>query len=193
MLPLLALPTTSSDERSDGWLAAFHRGDRGVLDQCYREHFATVEGAVATVLDGVDRENAIHDFFTRLISDEKMRRSFQGGTLAGWLWVGARRSAIDVARSRRRERETLSDMKAESTDDAGSTLPDELEARRVVAAFRAGPLPAKWAAVFEVRFLRQLSQREAAAELGLHRTTLAYQELRIRRLLRRFVLSRERP
>ncbi|NPC78158.1 RNA polymerase subunit sigma-70, partial [Pyxidicoccus fallax] len=57
--------------------------------------------------------------------------------------------------------------------------------------FRREHLPAKWAPVFEARFVRQLSQREAAAALGLHRTTLAYQELRIRSLLKKFLLPPE--
>src|SRR5205807_3742835 len=119
-------------------------------------------------------ESAIHDFFARLIGDEQMRRSFQGGTLGGWLWVGARRAAIDVARARRREREALSDLEAESAAHHVPGPADDLEARRLIAEFRSGPLPAKWAGVFEARFIRQLSQREAAAELGLRRTTLAY-------------------
>jgi RNA polymerase sigma-70 factor (ECF subfamily) len=192
MLPLLALPTTR-DDAPDDWLAGFHRGDRRVLERCYREHFETVARAVGSVLDGVDRESAIHDFFARLIADEGMRRSFQGGTLGGWLWVGARRTAIDVARARHREREVLAEMEAEQEAPEGTSAAEDLEARRLIAEFRSGPLPAKWAAVFEARFLRQLSQREAAAALAMRRTTLAYQELRIRRLLRRFLLSRGRP
>lgn len=193
MLPLSALPTTLENGAPGDWLERFHRGDRAVLSDCYREHFQTVARAVGSVLDGVDRENAIHDFFARLIDDEGMRRSFQGGAFAGWLWVGARRAAIDVARSRRREREALAELQVEGPSSAAQPSADELEARRLIAEFRAGPLPKKWDAVFEARFLRQLSQREAAAELGLRRTTLAYQELRIRRILRSFLLFRERP
>jgi RNA polymerase sigma-70 factor (ECF subfamily) len=192
MLPLAAMAMTRDDE-SDEWLAAFHRGDRAALERCYREHFETVSRAVRTVLEGVDRESAIHDFFARMIADEGMRRSFQGGALAGWLWVSARRAALDVARARRRESEVLADLRAESHREDARPHTAELEARRLIEQFRSGPLPARWAAVFEARFLRQLTQREAAAELGMRRTTLAYQELCIRRLLRRFVLSRERP
>lgn len=191
MFPLTAEPTTLDAQRSEEWLARFHRGDREVLSECYSEHFTTVSRAAATVLTGVDLENAIHDFFARLIGDESMRRSFHGGALGGWLWVSARRAAIDALRSRRREHEALASLRMEA--EPGPQPADDLDARRLIAQFRSGPLPKKWDAVFEARFLKQLSQREAAAALHMTRTTLAYQELRIRHLLRKFLLSRDRP
>ena len=43
--------------------------------------------------------------------------------------------------------------------------------------------------MFEARFLQHLNQSEAAALLGMRRTTLAYRELRIRALLRKFLLE----
>jgi RNA polymerase sigma-70 factor (ECF subfamily) len=97
-----------------------------------------------------------------------------------------------VARSRERERTALSSLatQAAATAESGE---DDAFARLVIERFRADVLPAKWAKVFEVRFLHQQSQRDAAAALGMRRTTLAYQELRIRALLRRFVLSGGRP
>jgi len=192
MLFLPAATTVSVDDRSEKWLEAFHRGDRATLEQCYREHFETVARAVGTVLGGVERESAIHEFFARLIAEPGMRRSFQGGALGSWLWTSARRSALDVARAGRREREVLADLEAEPRSHAAGPDVEEMEAQRTIEEFRSGPLPQRWARVFEVRFLRGLSQREAAAELGMRRTTLAYQELRIRHLLRRFILSRER-
>ena len=39
--------------------------------------------------------------------------------------------------------------------------------------------------------MKQLSQREAAAELSISRTTLAYQEMRIRSLLKSWLLRLE--
>src|SRR5207245_285076 len=79
MLSIPALTTMSLDDESEEWIAAFHRGDRAVLEQCYREHFETVARAVGTVLHGVDRESAIQDFFARMIAEPGMRTSFQGG------------------------------------------------------------------------------------------------------------------
>jgi RNA polymerase sigma-70 factor (ECF subfamily) len=61
------------------------------------------------------------------------------------------------------------------------------EARLVLERF-GGVLPRKWQRVFQKRFVEGLEQKEAADALAMSRTTLAYQEYRIRRLLRRFVL-----
>lgn len=47
--------------------------------------------------------------------------------------------------------------------------------------------------MFELRFLHQLPQRDAASRLGINRTTLAYREVRIRRLLKRFLLEQPQP
>jgi RNA polymerase sigma-70 factor (ECF subfamily) len=44
--------------------------------------------------------------------------------------------------------------------------------------------------VFDARFIQQLDQPEAARLLGMHRTTLIYQEYRVRTLLKRFVLRK---
>jgi RNA polymerase sigma-70 factor (ECF subfamily) len=61
----------------------------------------------------------------------------------------------------------------------------------MIDRFRAHHLPAKWRGVFEVRFVQQLDQSEAARVLGIHRTTLVYQEFRVRQLLRKFFLQKE--
>ena len=56
-------------------------------------------------------------------------------------------------------------------------------------ARRGQVLPPAWRPVFEARFLQHLNQSEAATQLGMRRTTLAYRELRIRALLRKFLLE----
>jgi len=58
--------------------------------------------------------------------------------------------------------------------------------------FRDQVLPRKWQRVFVARFVEQQEQSAAARSLGMRRTTLAYQEYRIRRLLRRYVLRGDR-
>ena len=68
-----------------------------------------------------------------------------------------------------------------------SSSPD-VEEKLLVEAFCKMHVEPEWLPVFEARFLRQLSQEEAAKELGIRRTTLAYRELRIRHRLRRFLL-----
>ena len=181
-------------QQGGDWLAEFHAGNREVLEQCYREHFDTVDRAVAQVLGGADRETVVHEVFYRLVSRRPTREGFTGGSLAAWLTVVARNLARDFARRHRREQVVDPAAAATLADkNASSQMEGRFEARRLVTRFRQEVLPLKWAPVFEARFMEQLSQREAAAKLGMRRTTLAYQELRIRRLLRRYLLEGEKP
>ena len=169
------------------WLARFHAGDRAVLEDCYREHFVTVTRAVGQVLHGADCETVVHEVFLQLISNRDLRLGFTGGALASWLGTVARNRALDYWRRYRRERpldETQPDLAGGAS---GDQLATDLDARRLVEQFRRDVLPAKWSNVFEVRFLGALPQREAARRLGISRTTLAYRELKIRRLLHRFL------
>jgi RNA polymerase sigma-70 factor (ECF subfamily) len=174
-----ALMETAPIEEDD-WLPRFHAGDRRILERCYRGHAPDARRAVDRVLSsGADQETVVHDVFVRLLSDESARRNFQGGSFAAWISTLARNQAIDFARRYRRE--------VPLVERSGPETTARNDARLLIDQFRTRALPAKWGAVFEARFLRQLSQREAAAELGVSRTTLAYQELRVRALLRKFL------
>jgi RNA polymerase sigma-70 factor (ECF subfamily) len=175
------------------WLDRFHAGDRALLDECYRDHFRVVETAVGHVLRGADKETVIHDVFLQLLARDELRRGFTGGSFAAWLATIARHQAIDFWRRYRRERSL--DELASSGNPAEPVQPVEpfertVEARLLIDRFRRDSLPAKWARVFEARFVSGLDQRSAAAQIGVSRTTLAYQEIQIRRLLRRFLLGR---
>jgi len=144
---------------------------------------------MGTVLGGADRETAIHELWARLLEGEGLRRAFQGGAFASWLAVVARNHALDVRRRITREVPgALADADASPTE----SWEDAAQARLLVEQFRRELLPPEWAGVFELRFLQQLPQRDAAARLSLHRTTLAYREFRIRRLLKKFLLD-DRP
>jgi RNA polymerase sigma-70 factor (ECF subfamily) len=173
---------------ASAWLRRFQEGDHAVLEEVYRQHFVTVARAVGLLLEPADKETAIHEVFLRLLTQPSLRSSFREGDLGAWLAVVARNHAIDCARRRSRELPagTGADLRATETGDSGesSTL-----ARMLIERFRVEVLPPKWAGVFELRFIRQLSQVEAAGLLGVRRTTLAYQEARVRRLLRRFLLK----
>lgn len=170
------------------WLVRFHRGDRDILEACYRDHFATVERAIGGVLGGGDRETAIHEVFSRLLDNAGLRESFRGGSLAAWLATVARNHAIDYRR--RLGHETRLGADGEH-DPVAESWQNATDARLLIEQFRREHLPPEWAGVFELRFLQQLPQREAAHRLSIHRTTLAYRELRIRRLLRRFLVEGE--
>jgi RNA polymerase sigma-70 factor (ECF subfamily) len=178
--------TGTPTEMGTEWIDRFHAGERPVLEEVYREHFDTVDGAVGTVLAGADRETAIHEVFFRLLNNEGLRRGFRGGDLGAWLAVVSRHHAIDYAR--RRNRETPGGLAVPEASDAGG-FARSAEARLLIDGFCREVLPAPWRRVFEVRFLGSLSQTEAAAALGMRRTTLAYQELRITQLLRKFLLE----
>jgi len=177
----------------DGWLLAFHAGQRACMEECYQAHFDLVDRAVGTVLTGADRESVVHEVFFRLLSDASVRRGFRGGALRSWLWVVARNQAIDWLRLRGPE-VLLADV-AVSEDESPSVedpLEQRLHVRMTLERFRAQVLPPKWDGVFMARFVLQEDQPTAAQRLRMRRTTLAYQEYRIRNLLRRFVLKGER-
>jgi RNA polymerase sigma-70 factor (ECF subfamily) len=188
-------PTASAAAPTGGdWLVRFHRGEREVLESCYREHFDAVAHAVQRVVSGPDHETVVHDVFLRVLTDAEFRARFAGGALRAWLCTVARNRAIDFRRRRDRELPALEDEYTEVDGRASAgAVEDETDARAVVDRFRRDVLPPKWAGVFELRFLEQLDQREAARRLGIGRTTLVYQEMRVRSLLRDFVLGEVAP
>lgn len=176
----------------DAWLQAFHDGDRSTMAGIYHDHFATVEAAVGRVVTGADKETVIHEVFFKLIASPDERRRFQGGSLGAWLTTVARNHAIDHARRRGRELAMSSEALA---DRVGSTRNDDGEAARarvLIERFRDS-LPEAWRQVFDLCCLGQLPQRDAAARLGLARTTLAYQHHQIRIRLRKFLVPRKEP
>jgi len=176
----------------DAWLRAFHVGQRDCLERCYRDELTTVQRAVAAiVVTGADRETLVHEVFFRLLNEEPLRRGFHGGSFSAWLRVVARNQAIDYARRRRLEVHIPDEAHLSSDPGAGGGLDMQIDARLTLKRFREQVLPQKWRRVFDARFVQQQDQPTAARSLGMRRTTLAYQEYRIRNLLRRFVLRGE--
>jgi RNA polymerase sigma-70 factor (ECF subfamily) len=176
------------------WLDRFHAGERDVIEGCYRDQFRVVESAVGQILRGADKETVIHEVFLQLISRAELRRGFTGGGFSAWLATVARNQAIDFWRRYRNER-SLDDAAGGAAALVDASQPIErfersVDARLVIERFRRELLPAKWAGLFEARFVGGLDQRSAAKRLGISRTTLAYQEIQVRRLLRRFLLGR---
>lgn len=183
------LPATLAP--SSDWVARFHAGDRATLVQVYEGYLGTVTQVVAQILADADSENVIHEVFFKLLASRGARESFKGGNLAAWLTAVARNQAIDY--TRRHSHELPTDPAALGGLVQRDPVDPEIEAecRHLLDVFCREHLPPRWATVFEARWLRQLSQREAARELGIRRTTLAYRELRIRRLLRRYLLEED--
>lgn len=172
------------------WLERFQSGERTVIEQCYREHVGRVLAAAGRVLGSVDAETVTHELFYRLLSDADLRKSFRGGNVGAWLAQVASNAAIDNLRRRKREVPSAPSAQGVPAVD-GARFDEEVEAKILVDRFCREKLPSKWRAVFEARFLRQLPQREAARELGMRRTTLVYQEQRVRELLEQFLLGSE--
>ena len=175
--------TLRAEEEELVWLRRFHAGDRGVLEACYRDCFAKVAAAASRVLGTVDAETVTHDVFYRLLSDARMREGFRGGDVGAWLARIASNAAIDVARRQRREAPAQDEVDPARRDE-------EIEAKMTIDRFKER-LPEKWLPLFDARFLRHLSQREAAKELGMQRTTLVYQEQKIRELLEDYLLGED--
>ena len=171
------------------WLEAFHAGESAALDQCYRNHFDIVRTAVGRIIQGADRDTVVHQLFYRLVSEPNLRRNFQGGNFDAWLTTVARNAAIDFRRRYERDHQRDGDAVEDGRTPAPSLA--AVDAKLLVEQFRRDHLPPKLDGVFETRFLRQLSQREAAAELGIQRTTLVYQEQQVREALRVFLLEDE--
>lgn len=185
----MTLPGTDDEA---AWLRRFHAGDRDVLERCYRDHFRKVANAAGRVLGVVDAETVTHEVFYRLLSDRSVREGFRGGNVGAWLAQIASNAAIDAVRRRRREVEPEAAEAAAVRDGAvdPSRVDEEVEAKMLVERFKER-LPEKWLPLFEARFLRQLPQRDAAKELGMQRSTLAYQEQKIRELLESFLIEGE--
>ena len=175
------------------WLSAFHAGDRATIERCYREHHGAVAAAVRRLLPQADAETVTHEVFYRLLSDENFRASFQGGHFATWIARVAQNRALDHLRRCNREQPLARDGSQTDEPLATERLEEELEAKLLVERFRRECLPLEWAGVFDARFLQQLTQREAAAVLGIRRTTLVYREYRIRALLTKFMVEAGDP
>jgi RNA polymerase sigma-70 factor, ECF subfamily len=175
-------------EARASWLASFHAGDRAVLDDVYRAHVDTVHRSAGGVLGGADLETVVHEVFFRVMTNADLRKAFLGGDLAAWLVVIARHHAIDYVRRRSREQPAGLDVGG-ATDAPHAAAASRAEAALLIQKFCADVLPSKWRPVFEARFVQHLTQTEAAAALRMNRTTLVYQELRIRRLLHTFLLE----
>jgi RNA polymerase sigma-70 factor, ECF subfamily len=186
---MAACASMAEESFGQDWLADFHAGTRPALEQFYREHYATVDRSVGQVLRGADRETVVHEVFFRLLNGDEVRRQFHGGSPAAWISTVARNHAIDYRR--RREREIPEGDTGNSADTSETSVDDAADARLLIARFSNDVLPVQWRSVFDACFVRQMTQREAAKELGISRTTLLYQQHRVRALLRRFLLEAE--
>ena len=182
--------TLSIDDESAR--ARFHAGERDFLGLLYRETYDTVDATVGRVLRGADRETVVHDLYYRLLSRSELRQNFSGGSIRSWLATLAHNLAVDFWRRHRRET-SLEDRDAPPLiDPMSQRMEERAELNLFVERFRRDGLPEELWPLFQARFVERLDQREAARRLGIPRTTLAYRELRVNRLLRAFLRKRSR-
>lgn len=180
-------PSEGLQRLDDGWVRSFHRGERQALEEAYLRHIRDVVHEAKKLLRTADAETIAHEVFHRIVADAAMRESFHGGNLNAWLRTITRRAALDLLRKRRREGPPPDDDDLVTPDSARDD--EARDAKRLVERFRAEVLPERYAPLFQLRFLDQLPQREVADKLGMSRSTLAYQETRIRELLTTFLLE----
>ncbi len=111
--------------------------------------------------------------------------------MRSWLATLAHNLAVDFWRHHRRETHLVeTPVPLERT---AQRIEEQAELKLFVERFRRDGLPEALWPLFQVRFVEQVDQREAARRLGMPRTTLAYRELRVRRLLRAYLRKRAQP
>ena len=170
----------------------FQAGDREFFGHLYRETYETVDAAVGRVLRGADRDTVVSDLYLRLLTKPELRRSFTGGSLRAWLATLAHNLAVDFWRRNRRETSLEADGPP-LIDPMVRRVEEQAELKLFIDRFKRDGLPEELWPLFQARFIERLDQREAARRLGMHRTTLAYRELRVRRYLKAFLRKRSLP
>jgi RNA polymerase sigma-70 factor, ECF subfamily len=166
-----------------------------LIEEIYRATFETVRRAAGRVLrEPSDRDGVVQQVYTELVGSRRMRESYGGGDLGAWLSSIARHRAIDYARRERRlvnlSLAKLGEEGPEARNRAAGEALDDF--RRELQAF-AGRLDPQRRRVLELRFVAGLTQVEAAAQMGMPRSTLEDWERQIKKLLQAHLLGDEEP
>lgn len=156
------------------------------MEAVYRETFETVRRAAGRVLrEPADRDAIVHEVFTELVSSRRLRDSYRGGDLGSWLGAIARHRALDLARREQR----LTDLSALDEAAVAAVATDPLEEFRSDLERFAARLEPQKRQLVELRFVAGMTQVEAAARLGMPRSTLEDWERQIKRLLHEHLLG----
>jgi RNA polymerase sigma-70 factor (ECF subfamily) len=186
-----------ADLRDDrAWLAAFRAGDHRALERVYRAHvnevaqllrrgfsFQNQEGTYRFrgYRSEFDLENALQEAFLRAFS-ERARLAYDGLRPYGaYLAAIVRNVVIDAFRRLAKEAGTFVAEREDDPPAPASDLEAEELGRLLVGALNG--LEAADRELYEIRFTRGLSQREAARALGLSRIQIRRRENRVKRRL----------
>jgi len=152
------------------------------MEQIYRETFQEVRGAAGSVLrEPADRDAVVHEVFLELLSSRDLRESHRGGKLGAWLGAIAKHRALDFVRREGR----LTEL---STSEETAPGPDPLEDfRRELIRFAARLDPQRRRLV-ELRYIAGMTQMEAAAAMGMSRSTLEDWERQLKESLHDFLV-----
>jgi RNA polymerase sigma-70 factor (ECF subfamily) len=180
------------------WMEAFRAGERWALDRVYREHvmdiatmlrrgFSLEGSGPATRFRGYDREldleSALQDVFLRAFSD-RARLAYDGLRPYGaYLAAIARNVVIDELRRVSRNAARFANELPEVGCDAQAPAAVEGEELQRLVAEAVATLPASDREVYEQRFVKGLTQLEAARALGITRIQVRRRENRLKRSL----------
>ena len=167
------------------WDTRFRRGDKDVIEAIYRQTFEAVRRAAGRVLrEPADRDGVVQQVYAELCGNRRLRDSYAGGDLGAWLSSMARHRAIDFARREKR----LTGLEELPDDPAADPLEDFRRELRQYAERLDGPRRQ----VLELRFVAGMTQMEAAAHLGMPRSTLEDWEKQIKKGLAEHLLGERR-
>ena len=153
------------------------------MESVYRSTFAVVRRAAGKILrEPADCDSIVQQVFADLCESRKMREGYAGGDLGAWLCAIARHRALDFIRRERRL------IELDAAGEPVSALDPMDDFRQELARFASTLEPAR-REVLQLRFLAGLTQVEAAARLGMPRSTLEDWEREIKRLLAAHLLG----
>jgi RNA polymerase sigma factor (sigma-70 family) len=153
------------------------------LPRLYREHRQTLLQAARRLLGPAEAESVLQEVFVELLRNPALRARFSGGSMAAWLGEITRRKALEHLRRHGRE------IPGEAAVEGHASAEGRLQARNLIERFLARHVPEPQRRFFLLRFLERKTQVEAAAALGLPRSTLEGWEHRLGEALRRFIVE----
>jgi RNA polymerase sigma-70 factor (ECF subfamily) len=156
----------------------------GDLERVYRAHRNALLRVAQRLVGVVEAESVIQEVFVELLRNAELRARFVGGSLGAWLSEIARRKGLEYLRRHGRE------IPSEAAQERGGPSPEpHLVARQLVERFVVAHVPEAQRRFFMLRFVEHRTQVEAAAAVGLPRSTVEGWEHRLVRALRRFILE----